>query len=129
MICTSRNCTKHNCRCDYMDVQTAREDSVQIPKSSLNLMMTPEIDAEIENWRATGIPPFQELSQCARNDWHRFSKSTLRLIHHIAGLSIELHRRGLGHATVWSVNMPRLVISSVIRRFSLNPADWYNGFV
>ncbi|OKL63614.1 hypothetical protein UA08_01014 [Talaromyces atroroseus] len=115
-----RNCTKHNCRCDYMDVQTTRDDSVQTPKTPLDLLMTPEIDAEIENWRTTGIPPFQELSQCPRNDWHRFSKSTLRLIHHIAGLSIDLHRRGLGHTTVWSACMPRLLALAVMSDFVMN---------
>lgn len=117
-----RNCTKHNCRCDYMDVQTTRDDSAQVQtsKTPLNLMMTPEIDAEIEKWRVTGVPPFQELSQCPRNDWHRFSKSTLRLIHHIAGLSIDLHRRGLGEATVWSANMPRLLAIAVMSDFVMS---------
>lgn len=92
-----------------MDAQTttSRDDSVSALTTPINLMMTPEIDAEIEKWRTTGIPPFQELSQCPRNDWHRFSKSTLRLIHHISKLSIDLHRRGLGETTVWSANMPR----------------------
>lgn len=93
-----------------MDIQAARDDSTPTAATTPpNLMITPEIDAEIEQWRTTGVPPFQELNFSPRNDWHRFSKSTLRLIYHISGLSLDLHRRGLGETTVWSAHMPRLV--------------------
>ncbi|EED21382.1 C6 transcription factor RosA-like, putative [Talaromyces stipitatus ATCC 10500] len=85
-----------------------------------NLLLTPGIDAEIEQWRATGVPPFPELALCPRNDWHRFSKSTLRLIYHIAGLSIDLHRRGLGDTTVWSANMPRLLAIAVMSDYVMS---------
>ncbi|KAH8699070.1 hypothetical protein BGW36DRAFT_154833 [Talaromyces proteolyticus] len=114
-----RNCTKHNCRCDYMDLQAAREEA---PRSSdvPNLMMTSDIEAEIESWQLTGLPPFPELSQGARNDWFRFSKTDLRLIHHIAGLSIDFHRRGLSEATVWALKMPCLLAIAVSSDFVMN---------
>ena len=93
-----------------MDTQAARDESVPAAVASpLNLMMTPEIDAELEQWRTTGVPPFPELNFTTPNDWQRFPKSTLRLIYHIAGLSIDLHRRGLGETTVWSAHILRLV--------------------
>lgn len=113
-IPNSRNCTKHNCRCDYMDIQAARDESTTPTAATTppNLMITPEIDAEIEQWRTTGVPPFPELNFTPRSDWHRFSKSTLRLIYHIAGLSIDFHRRGLGETTVWSPHILRLVRNS-----------------
>ncbi|QGA15124.1 hypothetical protein EYB26_002780 [Talaromyces marneffei] len=116
-----RNCTKHNCRCDYMDIQAARDETTPTAATTPpNLMITPEIDAEIEQWRTTGVPPFPELDITPRNDWHRFSKSTLRLIYHIAGLSIDLHRRGLGETTVWSAHMPRLLAIAVTSDFVMS---------
>lgn len=121
-IPNSRNCTKHNCRCDYMDIQAARDESTPTAATPPpNLMITPEIDAEIEQWRTTGVPPFPELNFTPQSDWYRFSKSTLRLIYHIAGLSIDLHRRGLGETTVWSPHILRLVrnLCRVCKRTSL----------
>lgn len=88
-----------------MDVAAAREDANRSPGTP-NLMMTPEIEMEIENWRRTGIPPFPELSQCPQNNWYQFSRTDLRLIHHIAGLSIDFHRRGLNNSTIWAPKMP-----------------------
>ncbi|EER26884.1 Fungal Zn binuclear cluster domain containing protein [Coccidioides posadasii C735 delta SOWgp] len=99
-----RNCTKHNCRCDYMDVFIAQEQaaSTRCP----DLLMSPEIEMEIDTWQRTGNPPFPELQPSSRTYWYRFSKTDLRLIHHISGLSIDLHRRGYSSCTVWAQKMP-----------------------
>ena len=96
-----------------MDVQAARDDPIQPLSANLptsTLMITPEIDSEIEQWRKSGIPPFPELLLNARKDWYRFSKPTLRLIYHIAGLSVDLHRRGLAAAVFWTAHMSRSVV-------------------
>ncbi|KAL1983601.1 hypothetical protein VTN96DRAFT_10180 [Rasamsonia emersonii] len=114
-----RNCTKHNCRCDYMDVAAAREDANRSPGTP-NLMMTPEIEMEIENWRRTGIPPFPELSQCPQNNWYQFSRTDLRLIHHIAGLSIDFHRRGLNNSTIWAPKMPCFLAIAMSSHFVMS---------
>lgn len=98
----SRNCTKHNCRCDYMDVAAAPK-----PRKVPDLLMSPEIEMEVENWLTRGIPPFPELSQCPRSGWYGLSRIDLRLVHHIIGLSIDLHRRGFGACTVWAQKMPK----------------------
>lgn len=104
-----------------MDTQAARDESVPAAVASpLNLMMTPEIDAELEQWRTTGVPPFPELNFTTPNDWQRFPKSTLRLIYHIAGLSIDLHRRGLGETTVWSAHILRLLAIAVTSEFVMS---------
>ncbi|KAF4213383.1 hypothetical protein CNMCM5878_000017 [Aspergillus fumigatiaffinis] len=100
-----RNCTKHNCRCDYMDVALAREQSNKARKAP-DLLMSPEIEMEIENWHVTGVPPFPELMHYPRNAWYKLFRSDLRLIHHIIGLSIDLHRRGFGECTIWAQKMP-----------------------
>jgi hypothetical protein len=87
-----------------MDIAAAREESPRSPGTP-DLLFSPDIEAEIENWRVTGIPPFPELAQCSRHDWYRLSRVDLRLIHHIAGLSIDLQRRGFSNSTVWAQRM------------------------
>ena len=71
--------------------------------------MSPEIEREIELWRITGDPPFPELRLSSREYWLRFSSVDLRLVHHIAGLSIDMHQRGYAACTVWAQKMPVLV--------------------
>lgn len=103
----SRNCTKHNCRCDYMDSAVVTEGASRSQRLP-DLLMSPETEMEIENWRITGICPFPELSHlCPEDGWHNFSPTDLRLIHHIAGLSVDLHRQGYSGGTVWAQRMPQ----------------------
>lgn len=73
---------------------------------SPDLLMSPEIELEIQNWQKSGNPPFPELQLSTRAYWYKFSRTDLRLIHHIAGLSIDLHRRGYSNCTVWAQKMP-----------------------
>ncbi|KAL3430910.1 hypothetical protein BDV09DRAFT_199241 [Aspergillus tetrazonus] len=100
-----RNCTKHNCRCDYMDIATVHDESTSVRKVP-DLLMSTEIEMEIKNWQLTGLPPFPELMHFPRDCWSKLSRTDLRLIHHIIGLSIDLHRRGLSSCTIWAQKMP-----------------------
>ncbi|KAJ5167318.1 uncharacterized protein N7482_006099 [Penicillium canariense] len=79
-----RNCTKHNCRCDYQDVAAA-QGSPPASRRGPDLLI------------ACGLPP---------SGWSGLSRADLRLIHHIIGLSIDLHRRGLSSCTVWAQMLP-----------------------
>lgn len=101
----SRNCTKHNCRCDYMDVATVHDDASSM-RNVPDLLMSAEIEMEIKNWQFTGVAPFAELLQFPRTCWTKLSLTDLRLIHHIVGLSIDLQRRGLASCTIWAQKMP-----------------------
>ena len=105
----SRNCTKHNCRCDYMDQPPATDESSSRSPRAPDLQMTPEIERELDLWRMTGEPPFPELRMTSKAYWHRFSNIDLRLIHHMAGLSIDMHQRGYSGCTVWAQKMPTSV--------------------
>ncbi|GES62287.1 C6 transcription factor RosA-like protein [Aspergillus terreus] len=100
-----RNCTKHNCRCDYMDVAAIHDESSAARKSP-DLLMSAEIELEIKNWHITGVAPFPELVHFPRSSWSKLSRTDLRLVHHIIGLSIDLHRRGLSNCTIWAQKMP-----------------------
>ncbi|KAL4934503.1 putative C6 transcription factor RosA-like [Aspergillus undulatus] len=99
-----RNCTKHNCRCDYMDVATVNNESTSV-RNVPDLLMSAEIEMEIKNWHHTGLPPYPELMHFSRNCWSKLSRTDLRLIHHIIGLSIDLHRRNLSSCTIWAQKM------------------------
>ncbi|OJJ45713.1 hypothetical protein ASPZODRAFT_133578 [Penicilliopsis zonata CBS 506.65] len=105
-----------------MDVAAAQEEAsssssssstaaaaVAKPPRAPDLLMSPEIETEIETWHITGVPPFPELLQCPRNGWFGLARSDLRLIHHIIGLSIDLHRRGFSTCTVWAQKMPNFL--------------------
>ncbi|KAK2751029.1 hypothetical protein FQN57_000104 [Myotisia sp. PD_48] len=113
-----RNCTKHNCRCDYMD-NVMVQDPANNARSP-DLLMSPEIEMEIQNWQKTGTPPFHELQLSPRAYWYKFSRNDLRLIHHIAGLSIELHRRGYSNCTVWAQRMPIFLTSALSNDFVMS---------
>ncbi|KAJ5091284.1 hypothetical protein NUU61_006154 [Penicillium alfredii] len=113
------NCTRHNCRCDYQDMpaaQTSPPDTRRGP----DLLLSPDIEMEIENWHHTGVPPYPELLQCPRTGWSGLSRADLRLIHHIIGLSIDLHRRGLSGTTVWAQKMPNFLAIALSNDFVMS---------
>ncbi|OAX78570.1 hypothetical protein ACJ72_07121 [Emergomyces africanus] len=114
-----RNCTKHNCRCDYMDNVIPQEQTMA-PRTGPDLLMSPEIDIEIDTWLKTGNPPFPELQLSSRAYWFKFSRTDLRLIHHIAGLSIDLHRRGYSNCTVWAQKMPIFLAIALSNEFVMS---------
>lgn len=93
-----------------MDASPAPDPPSSSPSNTPDLLMSPEIESEIDNWHITGVPPFPELMQCPRTGWYGLSRTDLRLIHHIIGLSIDLHRRGYSNCTVWAQKMPKYVV-------------------
>lgn len=107
----SRNCTKHNCRCDYMDSPAANEERPKSPRDP-DLLVTPEIQQELDAWHSSGIPTFPELQMTSPGYWQNFKLRDLRLVHHIAGLSIEMHRQGYSGCAVWAQKMPMCVNST-----------------
>jgi len=115
----SRNCTKHNCRCDYMDMPAASDDQ-QRGSRPPDLMMTPDVEREVGLWRMTGDPPFAELRLASREYWLRFSTVDLRLVHHVASLSIDLHRQGYDRCTVWAHKMPVLLEIALTNGFVMS---------
>ncbi|KAL4949199.1 hypothetical protein BDW69DRAFT_174895 [Aspergillus filifer] len=114
-----RNCTKHNCRCDYMDVATVHDESTSV-RNVPDLLMSAEIEMEIKNWHHTGLPPFPDLMHYPQNCWRKLSRTDLRLIHHIIGLSIDLHRRGLSNCTIWVQKMSLFLSIAVSRGFVMS---------
>lgn len=101
----SRNCTKHNCRCDYMDQPAAGEEPLK-GSAPPDLMMSTELQGTLDQWRITGECPIAELRTTSAEYWMHFSTIDLRLIHHISTLSIDLHNRGYAQCTSWAPKMP-----------------------
>ncbi|KAJ6191308.1 hypothetical protein N7519_001329 [Penicillium mononematosum] len=123
-----RNCTKHNCRCDYQDTAATQGGSPSPPRRGPDLLISPEIEMEIDNWHRTGVPPYPELLQCPRSGWSGLSRTDLRLIHHIIGLSIDLHRRGLSGCTVWAQKMPNFLAISLGSDFVMSSILSFSAF-
>jgi hypothetical protein len=103
----SRNCTKHNCRCPYMDMPPQEERGPTPEKA--DLMWTPEVEAEIERWQKTGMFPFPDLGIYPEPNPQFFSLEDLRLIHHVAAISMELSLQDAGTFTIWTYQIPLYV--------------------
>lgn len=101
----SRNCTKHNCRCDYMDSPPPEE----APKSSQgpNLLWTPKIEHEVELWQRTGVFPFFELNLEATGQFRGLSSIDLRLIHHLSSIYRDMRSQDFVQCTLWVQEIPR----------------------
>lgn len=101
----SRNCTKHNCRCDYMDNPPAGE--VTKTSEGPNLLWTPAVEHEVNTWQATGIFPFLEINLQSCGHFRDLSKIDLRLIHHISSIYRDMQPANLGNCTLWVDQIPR----------------------
>jgi hypothetical protein len=71
-----------------------------------DLMWTPEIEATITRWQQTGIFPFPELYIYPAPAPQFFSVEDLRLIHHVADISMELSLNDANSFTIWTGQIP-----------------------
>ena len=76
-----------------------------------NLLWTPEIDATIEQWRQTGVWPFDHLPVYPQPQWRIFPKTDLRLVHHVATISNEMFSHQTSKLTLWTDMMPKYASS------------------
>lgn len=100
----SRNCKRHSVRCDYMDMPAAGEELIKGTKPP-ELLMSPELQEKLDNWRLTGEAPLPELRSADATYWTRFSTIDLRLVHHITILSRDFLQRGYTGCTPWAAKM------------------------
>lgn len=100
----SRNCTKHKIRCPYNDVQVPENRSGSPDKP--DLMWTPEIEAEIDQWRRTGMFPFPNLGIFPAPSPEHLTLEDLRLIHHVASISHQMQEIGANDFTLWTRQIP-----------------------
>ena len=85
-----------------MPVQEDRAASPEKP----DLLWTPEIEAEIEQWQQTGQFPFPDMYIYPAPQPQYFTLEELRLIHHVASISRELTAHAAGNFTIWTRQIP-----------------------
>jgi hypothetical protein len=100
----SRNCTKHNTRCDYMDSPPPGDEGSR-PEGQGGLW-NPAVEAEVDTWIRTGIFPFPELGLLHTQQFTQLGKLELRLIHYVASIYRDLSRRGVLTCTAWVERLP-----------------------
>jgi hypothetical protein len=83
----------------------AQDERLPTPEKP-DLLWTAEIEAEIERWQQTGIFPFPDLYIYPAPAPQFFSLEDLRLIHHVASISIELSLHDAGNFTIWTGQIP-----------------------
>ena len=105
MPLASRNCTKHKIRCPYNDVQVPDADRSTTPDKP-DLMWTPQIEAAIGDWQATGVFPFPSLAIYPAPMPHMYSVEDLRLIYHVASLYHQLASIDANNFTLWTPPYP-----------------------
>ncbi|EFZ00695.1 Zn(2)-C6 fungal-type DNA-binding domain protein [Metarhizium robertsii ARSEF 23] len=103
-----RNCTKHKIRCPYNDVQVPDADRSTTPDKP-NLMWTPQVEAAIAEWQATGVFPFSTLHVYSAPMPHLYSLEDLRLIYHVANLYDQLSVIDGNNFTLWTRHIPTLL--------------------
>lgn len=103
----SRNCTKHNCRCDYMDSPPPPEEARKSSLTGPDLLWTPPIEREVELWQRTGVFPFFELNLEASGHFRSLSLIDRRLIHHLSSIYSDMQRKDFVHCTLWVELLPR----------------------
>ena len=106
MVWNSRNCTKHNCRCDYMDCPAPPEEPARYPTGP-NLLWTPRIEREIEAWQRTGVFPFLELNIRSFQHFRGLSAVDLRLVYHLSSIHRDMHSSNFAQCTLWVQLIPR----------------------
>lgn len=88
-----------------MDQPAAGEEPLK-GSTTPDLRMSAELQASLDQWRIAGECPIPELRTTPPEYWMHFSTIDLRLIHHIANLSIDLQNRGYAQCTSWAPKMP-----------------------
>ncbi|KAI5286886.1 hypothetical protein KEM54_006424 [Ascosphaera aggregata] len=70
-----------------------------------NLLMTAQVELELQKWMETRQSPFPGLPAIAEELWERLSMTDLRVLHHIYALMLGTHQRGLQRCTPWGDKM------------------------
>lgn len=82
------------------------QDERAITPERPDLLWTAEIESEIERWQQTGEFPFPGLYIYPAPAPQYFSVEELRLIYHVASISMELSMHDAGNFTIWTGQIP-----------------------
>ncbi len=93
-----------------MDGPRPRDKRARSP-SAANLLWTPEVKRDIDNWRRTEQFPFPDMPLHPHISVQTFSVTDLRLIHHVSAISHDLQARGASQFVIWTDKIPTYVFS------------------
>lgn len=85
-----------------MPVAEERASSPERP----DLLWTPEVETQILLWQQTGEFPFPDLNIFPTPSPHFLTFEELRLIHHIASISMDLNMQDASSFTIWTSKIP-----------------------
>ena len=96
-VYASRNCTKHQVRCDYMEYIVSDSDSQPSPEQPA-VVLTPGSENRLDLWQQTGSFPYPDLQVFPTPQTQQYSKNELRLSHHLSSIC---------NMTIWTQEMPK----------------------
>lgn len=102
----SRNCTKHQVRCDYMETFPSDSDSQPSPEQP-TILLTPNSESRVELWQQTGGFPYPDLHVFPQPPIQEYSRNELRLIEHLSAISNDLLMNGTSSLTIWTQKLPK----------------------
>lgn len=110
----SRNCTKHQVRCDYMESMGSDTQSQGGSPEQLPLVFTPGTESRVDLWQQTGSFPYPDLNVYPPPSPQEHSKTELRLMHHLSSISNDLLLNNCNNLTLWTHKLPKSVASSSV---------------
>lgn len=127
----SRNCTKHQVRCDYMENVGSDAEGRSSPEQT-PLSFSPDTESRIDLWQQTGSFPYPALQVFPPPQTHEYSKNDLRLIHHLSAISNDLMLKGTTNLTIWTQKVPKFLsiaatypfVMHALLSFSANHLAW-----
>ena len=83
------------------------ESSSQGSPEQPPLVFTPSAESRIDLWQQTGNFPYPNLQVFPPPPTQEYSKTDLRLIHHLSAISSDLLLSGSSNLTIWTQKMPK----------------------
>lgn len=75
----------------------------------LPLVFTPGAESRVDLWQQTGSFPYPDLNVFPPPSTHEYSKTDLRLIHHLSSISNDLLLNNSNNLTLWTHKLPKSV--------------------
>ena len=105
-ISPSKNCTKHQVRCDYNDNAGTPEETLRITTGGA-LPWTSEIERAVDSWRQTGQSPFRDLPIYPPLQVKNLMRNEVRLLYHVCSALERVTSSGTSKLGLWTDLMPK----------------------
>ena len=88
-----------------MDSPPPPDEGAKVSKGP-DLLWSPAVELEIDQWQHSGIFPFPELALSNPGRFLALSRPDLRLIHHLSTIHRELRRKDMLQCAAWVEKLP-----------------------